>query len=403
MKPKSNLILFDVTYLLERTGFTGIERVMFDTLNFFKTDQSFDVICVRFAQGRLIEVGHNDVLKAFEKLKHSQFSKTLRRIVSHIRDLLSRKFQGKQKFLLSHANVKIDKNLLKKIRNSGGPRTTYLDMGINQNYNFKTILEELQQANVQVMYYCHDVFPIKLIGDIKHSWNASFPSYLELMKLSDIVLVPSETTRIDLQEVIKDVKAKICLNPVPFQNFKNIQECQHFHIDSSNKTFVYVSTILPRKNHRLLIDEIMQNSELRLSVNFLLIGNIPRSGKWIRRALKRVNDAGGNIQILSNVSDSCLKNIYLNSHAGIYLSDAEGYGLPVYEQMNLGKKVLLSSKLRDLIRDPLGELDWFDPSVAGDLSRKILHLAKIPTQNQFTNRNSRVETEYLWERFLEKF
>jgi glycosyltransferase involved in cell wall biosynthesis len=216
-------------------------------------------------------------------------------------------------------------------------------------------------------------------------------------------MVPSMATKNDLEGALRNSRLPILINPVPFFDFRNVQACNHNHISKMKKTFVYVSTVLPRKNHRLLFNEVMNNPELRINVNFLIIGRIPRSGKWIVRAIKDVNSFGGNMKILSGVKDACLKNIYQNSYGGIYLSKAEGYGLPIHEQLQFDKRVIVSSNLRSLFEDHQKGIIWFNPDTKGDLGEKILEEAALPEIGLVRHKTEIESPAAVWEQFKRNF
>ncbi len=394
MKSETQIILFDVTYLEKMSTFTGIERVMLDTLDFFENEESFHVIYVRLKKRSLIKVSKKEMDRISKEIKSSSRSKKLRKRTKLKFQVLSQRLIKPINNFRTYKSYQIDKRLLQEIRKLDFLTKIYVDVGINQVSKFALVINELKRANVKVVFYCHDVFPLQQLGGVTHPWSKSFHNYLSLLRHADRILVPSLETELAVSQVLNVSDIPIDIKPVPYFDFKETQECTHTHISLDRKSFVYVSSVLPRKNHKLLLHELSQNIKLRKSIAFLLIGSIPRSGKWIIRFVKEINDLGGDITILSNINDACLKNIYRNSFAGLYLSSAEGYGLPIHEQLQFGKKILVSTDLRSLFTDSSDQLVWFDPKVEGELGRQILRLSEQNNLNSvdaLTQKRSRVD------------
>lgn len=375
MNTKKQIILFDLTYLEKMSSFTGIERVMLDTLDFFVNEDFFHVIFVRLKGHRLIEVDKSEMDIIRRNIMSNSRLKKVRKKTKLKFQVISQWFIKSIAYLITYKPYRIDTKLLQELQKFSHLNKIYIDVGINQISNFVFVIRELKETSVKVIFYCHDVFPLQKLGGVTHPWSKSFHDYLTLLRQADRILVPSLETKLAVRQAINISYIPIDINPTPYFDFKNIYECTHKHVSPERKTFVYVSSMIPRKNHRLLLEELSRNMELRKSIAFLLIGSIPRSGKWTVKFVKKLNRSGGDVTILSNISDACLKNIYMNSYAGLYLSSAEGFGLPIHEQLQFGKKVLVSSNLRSLFADSRDKLVWFNPEVDGDLGTQILRLA----------------------------
>jgi glycosyltransferase involved in cell wall biosynthesis len=134
----------------------------------------------------------------------------------------------------------------------------------------------------------------------------------------------------------------------------------------------FVSTIEPRKGHRLLLSvwRRLEAAGIPQAAGFKLVF-IGRRG-WLvdelMRDLETAPSFGKSLLVLSGVSDADLATVYRNAAFGLYPSLYEGYGLPVVEMFQYGKAVLASSggALEEVVGafspclDPRDENAWFE-------------------------------------------
>ena len=110
---------------------------------------------------------------------------------------------------------------------------------------------------------------------------------------------------------------------------------------------VYVSTIEPRKNHRLLVDawKRLAADGLVEATGFKLVF-VGRRG-WMMDdffdALSAEPVFGRSILHLSGISDETLRSLYAGAAFTLYPSIYEGYGLPPTESLQAGTPVIAST------------------------------------------------------------
>lgn len=135
---------------------------------------------------------------------------------------------------------------------------------------------------------------------------------------------------------------------------------------------IFVSTIEPRKNHRVLYQAWTRClADGRLDPAEVALVFVGRGGWAVENLLQEI-DANetleGSIVRLSNVSDVQLDLLYRNAEFGLFPSFYEGYGLPLVEMLNYGKACVSSpagslpevgGDLVDYV-DPLDTLGWAD-------------------------------------------
>jgi glycosyltransferase involved in cell wall biosynthesis len=162
---------------------------------------------------------------------------------------------------------------------------------------------------------------------------------------------------------------------------------------------LYVSTIEPRKNHRLLYeawDYCLRHGLIDRERDRLVF--VGRAGWNVGDLMHEMTvnpNTAGTIVILSDVSDAELARLYRDAAFGLFPSLYEGYGLPLAEMLSLGKACLSSRSGSleevggDLVTyiDPIDRIEWAkniarffkDEAVVAQAERRIREEYKIVT------------------------
>jgi glycosyltransferase involved in cell wall biosynthesis len=140
--------------------------------------------------------------------------------------------------------------------------------------------------------------------------------------------------------------------------------------------FLFVSTIDPRKNHRLLYDawSIMMEADPQNCPELLCIGAINPVSKQLIREITTDPMIDGRIHFLTGINDQALAWYYSHCIATIFPSLYEGWGLPVSEGLSFGKLCLASnaSSVPEISPDHCLFFDPRDPYAVARLVRKAL-------------------------------
>ncbi|MBV9499789.1 MAG: glycosyltransferase [Acidobacteriaceae bacterium] len=165
-------------------------------------------------------------------------------------------------------------------------------------------------------------------------------------------------------------------------------------------TFSVLGTIEPRKNHKLILEAF---EPLLGQIPGLTLSFIGRIG-WVdsefaQKVQSLAAEKGSGFRFESAKSDSAIRSYVEQSRATIYVSTAEGYGLPPVESLWAGTPVIASTaspSLRDLgtagihYVEPLtaanltkAVLDFFDDSYANQKAEETTDL-NLPTWHSFT-------------------
>lgn len=189
------------------------------------------------------------------------------------------------------------------------------------------------------------------------------------IKVSDKILVPSLSTKNDIQELFDTANNKI---QVIYQSVNPIFN-QLATLNKTEEYLIFVGTLNERKNLMLLvkaIESLPEEERLLVKVVGEGSGYKERVLTYIKKhGLERYFDFRGNILIQD------LAKLYLGATALVFPSKYEGFGIPVIEALTLGKTVIVSdsSSLPEIAGQHGIVIDYNDHV---DLSKAIKYISK---------------------------
>ena len=232
--------------------------------------------------------------------------------------------------------------------------TTVISGGLDWEFKKLRDLWNLKQK-YRFRYYSvvFDLIPIKHPHFVVPGYVELLTEFFgELLWLADRTICISETTRNDWDQHAHTVGAE----PVPSKVFSLGSDLSPaFASDQSNfpptlegKVFaLYVSTIEPRKNHRVLYeawDECVRSGQVDSALHRLVF--VGRTG-WACDDLIRemtTNPATKDtLVMLDGVSDGILRTLYERCAFVVFPSHYEGYGLALAEALARGKPCVSST------------------------------------------------------------
>lgn len=137
--------------------------------------------------------------------------------------------------------------------------------------------------------------------------------------------------------------------------------------------FTVVGTIEPRKNHGLILDVfdplLQQIPELHLS----FVGKMGWvQPEFAQRVHTLANKRNSRFEFCSAPDDGTIRKYIEQSRATIYVSPAEGYGLPPLESLWCGTPVIASTTIPSLQRFGSGGVSYVEPLDAIQLRDTVL-------------------------------
>lgn len=247
-------------------------------------------------------------------------------------------------------------------------------------YQQLSAAEKLNQPRTVVL--CYDIIPL-LFPDffIRKNAEAFRACFHEVFPSADLIVFTAKQIMADARSYCEKSGIELGRSEIVYlgANFDPVQKPGDMALPgglTSGRYALFVSTIEPRKGHRLLFEVwkrllaagIPQRNDFKL----VFVG---RKGWLVDDLVNELNaheSTGQSLIMLSNVDDATLQRLYSDSAFCLYPSRYEGFGLPVIEAFRYGKAVIASSggALLETVGgfspclDPLDENAWYDAMVS---------------------------------------
>lgn len=268
---------------------------------------------------------------------------------------------------------------------------------------FGAVYNKKKLIGFKVIQVVYDLIPIIMPEYCVPGMDVLFPKFIvDTFWTADAIFAISESTKKDL--INFSSRLKYCSTipvytlklgcDVPSSSF--IPEIQ-FGL-RKDEFVLYVSTIEPRKNHRLLFDiwRSFEGGEHDCLPKLVFVG----SKGWntenlivnIENCVKLFPEK---ILLLDNVSDSSLEWLYNNAMFSVYPSLYEGWGLPIAESLARGTPCIASnsSSMPEAAGSFCDLLDPFDYTGWKETIRKyIAHPELREEKSNYIKSNYNVQT-----------
>ncbi|KAB1075337.1 glycosyltransferase family 4 protein [Methylobacterium planeticum] len=194
-------------------------------------------------------------------------------------------------------------------------------------------------------FLLYDMLPMYETGYVDAAVTRAFPPYLAALRESDAIYAISgfslsecERWHRDRGETLPERREVIWL-PAQFSDHPRVLQPA---ATSEQVNILCVSTIEPRKNHRVLIKafQALRRRRPDLPVNLHLVGNLyvgaEKLALWVRLAA----EADDRIVWHGILSDAAIAEQYARTTFTVYPSLVEGFGLPIMESLWMGRPCL---------------------------------------------------------------
>ena len=189
------------------------------------------------------------------------------------------------------------------------------------------------------------------------------------VKAAKHVICISKQTKSDLLEYVPNLKAPLsviyhAIRPLIIPELSTQKEVLSGYHLVSQEYFFYVGAAYPHKNLQHMIESFMDSlPQIPENIQFVIAGRVDkfhlRLQEWIKETFPKSH---GRVQWLGQVSETELAVLYANSIALIYVTQYEGFGLPILEAMSATTAVIAShnSALKEVVGEAGYTLDPYD-------------------------------------------
>lgn len=211
--------------------------------------------------------------------------------------------------------------------------------------NYDSILTALKDANIECKkaVLVHDLLPIARPRLASAASGQAFRDWINLvLATADVIFTPSRFTA----QTLMRYQGYDCGRIVPI-NFgvARINTVSRPVSRLAGRRFIlYVSTIDPRKNHRVAIKAWVRAFTGRPAEapDFVCVGHSKRRSRDLLIKLTAQTGLASKLHFLEDVDDLQLRYLYENCLFFVFPSKFEGWGLPVAEAMSFGKFGIVS-------------------------------------------------------------
>lgn len=256
-------------------------------------------------------------------------------------------------------------NIINMIKDKNKIKVSYLNANIFSLKQNLIVSDYVNKSDCDIYFYphfdlplfvkkksifvVHDLFPLVLDDYVQ---NLSFLKKmyfkymikLNLIKKNNQCICVSENTKKDISENITnkyDYKLKVIYED-NFDDFSQNQSIGDKIVDlSKNKFLFYVGARRKHKNIKKMIDIFVELKKKNLYDGYFYIAG---SEKNFDLDVDKYVKEFSFIKLLGKINDSELMYLYSKMDSLFFLSEYEGFGLPIVEASKLDKKIITSNK-----------------------------------------------------------
>ncbi|MCX6075618.1 MAG: glycosyltransferase family 1 protein [Campylobacterales bacterium] len=261
----------------------------------------------------------------------------------------------------------------------------------------RILYPKLKESDFQIFNFIYDFIPF-LFPEYSHAKSArNFPSFLSAVyECSDLVFFDSHSARKDFFTLKNELKIdKVYpteVIPLGSDFTKvNTPKPQEFEALLNSKYILFVGTLEPRKNQQKVLEAFELLVQKYEDLNLVLIGKQGWKVDDFAQILAAHPLKNKKLFWLQTIDDNTLNHFYENAFIVTYLSQYEGYGLPIAESLNFGN-ITIASKNSSMYE--VGQ-DYADYIVHNSVA-EIVDIISLYYENQelYNEKKEFIKKEY---------
>lgn len=241
---------------------------------------------------------------------------------------------------------------------------TYLLVSHYRLHRPQPLVRLKYHAAMRYVFLIHDLIPIHLPEHVPPGHDMRHRHRMEtVVRLADHVIVNSEGTGAALDRIFLAAGKRVPVTVARLGLDLRLSD-QDGTVPEHPPYFVCLSTIEPRKNHKLLL-RIWRKLAAPGGPRLVILGRRGWRSAEILRDIRDTPGLRGLVEVHENLPDSMVAAYLKGARALLNPSFAEGFGLPVAEALSLGVPVICSDlqELREVGGDAPEFLDPRDDQV----------------------------------------
>jgi glycosyltransferase involved in cell wall biosynthesis len=212
----------------------------------------------------------------------------------------------------------------------------------------------LQEKGVAICLFVHDILPVTTPEFYDSPWRDVFRRrLLTMIRASDATVTVSAFTLHEIERLASRRRVQFTCPRLVVHHGADIpaSRSEAPRIDSSQLAslklgkrplLLIVGSIEPKKGHRYVIDTLDRLWDRAIPFDLVVVGRPGWKHERISELLRGHPEQGSQLHWLVGLDDSDLSTLYEIAHAVIFMSSAEGFGLPLIEAGLHGTQCVVS-------------------------------------------------------------
>jgi glycosyltransferase involved in cell wall biosynthesis len=211
----------------------------------------------------------------------------------------------------------------------------------------ETMLRLRQQLLSRLALVIHDAIPLTHPHYYAQAHLAGYVRYTRLAAAADLLLPVSETSAVAARALralhnSPTDAVQVCALPAAGMAPVGDGERDRLSIDGSMPLLLCVSSLEPRKNHVKLLRAALSLHRGGIRFRLVLVAGSSWLCDRVERELAAVRAHGLDVEVRREVDDGELSALYTQARAAVFVSEVEGFGLPIVEAIAHGTPVVCS-------------------------------------------------------------
>ncbi|WP_018265119.1 glycosyltransferase family 4 protein [Methylosinus sp. LW4] len=279
-------------------------------------------------------------------------------------------------------------NLPNEVTPAAGDKFLLLDAGWHLTAEYSRMIDVVAQAGGETVGCLYDLIPILYPSVVTNSARRAFAEWFDLLiRKSDAIVGISKSVIDDLEAYARErglpCKPGLRLGWWPLgADFRapgdaapspNAVEAAA----GGQPLFLSVGTLEPRKGHAVALGAFDRWWEQGADVRYVIVGAKGWNVRALERRILEHPEFGRRLFWLRGASDADLRYLYERTHALVFPSIAEGFGLPLVEAAHFGARAIASDI--PVFREVGGDwASYFDPGDSDALLARLKEALAAP-------------------------